>query len=106
MEFQTHFFSILPSTFPSAFKALCASTLGEEEDPEMWKTFETLGLLERYENLVASVCYERIEARVKETCVREWNEPMLVTLRSWMAQYMVPWMIMPYARAARTSTCI
>ncbi len=43
MEFQTHFFSILPPTFPSAFKALCASTLGEEEDPEMWKTFETLG---------------------------------------------------------------
>ncbi|KLO14760.1 Cullin [Schizopora paradoxa] len=101
MEFQTHFFSILPPTFPSAFKALCASTLGQPADPEMWQTFETLGLLDRYENLVASVCYEQIEARVQETCVGEWSQPMLSQLRSWMADDIVQWMIMPYARAAR-----
>lgn len=106
MEFQTHFFSILPSTFPSAFKALCASTLGQPADPDMWQTFELLGLLDRYENLVASVCYEQIEARVQETCVGEWSQPMLSQLRKWMADDIVQWMIMPYARAARNRECL
>ncbi|TDL22152.1 ubiquitin-protein ligase [Rickenella mellea] len=102
LEFQTHLFSILPSSFPSAFKKLCQSTVGAEPDAQLWGDFERLGLLDRYENLIASVCYEQIEGQVLETCVGRWNEPMLAGLRGWMADKIVPWMILPYARGAKT----
>lgn len=105
-EFQTHLYSALPPSFPRGFKALCASTVnGGPPDQQLWIAFETLGLLDRYENLVASVCYEQIEARVKETCVGVWNEQMLNGLRTWMAEQIVPWMILPYARGAKSRTC-
>ena len=60
-----------------------------------------LGLLDRYESLISSVCYERIETHVLESCAGKWEEPMLVQLRNWMADKIVPWMVMPYARNAR-----
>lgn len=105
-EFQTHLFSIIPPGFPAGFKRLCESTVGTEPDQKLWGAFETLGLLDRYENLVASVCYEQIEARVAATCVGVWNESMLTSLRNWMAEKIVPWMILPYARGARTRRCL
>lgn len=67
--------------------------------------FDVIGLLDRYENLVASVCYEQIEARTQETCPGVWNEQMLPGLRNWMAEQIVPWMILPYARGAKTREC-
>ncbi|KDQ62714.1 hypothetical protein JAAARDRAFT_30609 [Jaapia argillacea MUCL 33604] len=113
LSFQTHVFSVLPPSFPRAFKALVTSTLPklasdedqeDEEPPDMsvWGSFETLGLVERYESLIASVCYEHIEAYVLEECRGKWSESMLTGLREWMATKVVPWMVYSYARGAKT----
>ncbi|KAI5119040.1 hypothetical protein M0805_005906 [Coniferiporia weirii] len=101
-EFQTHLFSVLPPSFPGAFKRLCESTVGSAQDHPLWMAFDVIGLLDRYENLVASVCYEQIEARTQESCTGVWSEQMLPSLREWMAEQIVPWMILPYARGAKT----
>ncbi|KAG6841615.1 hypothetical protein C0991_009040 [Blastosporella zonata] len=113
LDFQTHLFSTLPPTFTSAFKALCASALlppdpeaegnPEARSPRLWAAFETLGLLDRYEYIVESVGYEHIEAYVLQTCTGEWSKPILEELRIWMADKMIPWMLLPYARSATTS---
>jgi anaphase-promoting complex subunit 2 len=114
LHFRTHLFSILPPSFARGFKKLCASTLPPTDDtgiapyqefrgPALWVAFETLGLVDRYESLVASVGYEHIEAHVVSTCTGKWSEPMLSGLRNWMADEMVPWMLLPYARGATTS---
>ncbi|KAG5644323.1 hypothetical protein DXG03_008681 [Asterophora parasitica] len=110
LSFQTHLFSILPSTFARAFKALCASTLpptdpeaevnAEARSGQIWAAFETLGLLDRYESIVASVGYEHIEAHVLATCTGEWSKPMMEDLRTWMSDKIVSWMLLPYARGA------
>ena len=117
-HFQTHVYSALPATFASGFKALIGatlahSTMGEEtneqtliQSPQLWSCFDTLGLTERYEALVASVCYEHIEKHVVETCAGSWDEPMLASLRDWMAEKVVPWMILPYARNAKTGAFV
>jgi anaphase-promoting complex subunit 2 len=73
------------------------------QDSKLWPSFEILGLADRYESLIASVCYEHIEAHVLETCTGKWDGPMLVKLREWMADKVVPWMLLPYARGAKTS---
>ncbi|KAH8114497.1 Cullin [Phellopilus nigrolimitatus] len=101
-EFQTHLFAALPPTFPGAFKRLCVSTVGSVQDQQLWIAFDSIGLLDRYENLVASVCYELIETRVQETCAGIWGEQMLPSLRNWMAEQIVPWMILPYARGSKS----
>ena len=113
LTFRTHLFSILPPSFPRGFKALCASTLpslsDDEEDttitpkPAMWAAFETLGLFDRYEALIASVVYQHIETHVVETCVNKWDEPVLPSLKDWMSKKIVKWMVSPYARGAKTS---
>ncbi|OBZ71191.1 Anaphase-promoting complex subunit 2 [Grifola frondosa] len=126
LAFQTHVFSVLPPSFSSGFKDLIASTFtlsystsppswtmgpssSEVKTPPvrpdipLWTAYDTLGLLDRYESLISSVCYEHIEAHVLETCTGKWGEPMLAPLREWMADKVVPWMIMPYARGARTA---
>jgi len=74
-------------------------------DSKLWPSFELLGLADRYEALIASVCYEHIEAHVLETCAGKWDEPMLNRLREWMANKVVPWMLLPYARGAKTGAC-
>ena len=101
-EFQMQLYSILPPTFPNAFKQLCRSTMDAEQAGELLSAFDSIGLLDRYENLVASVCYEQIEERVAETCVGIWNEQMLSGLRDWMADNIVPWLILLYAREAKS----
>lgn len=101
-EFHTNLFSSLPPSFAGAFKKLCESTVGAEPEPTLWMSFELLGLLERYENLVASVCYEQIEARVQALCPGNWSEQMLPVLRTWMSNEILQWMILPYARDAKT----
>lgn len=81
VHFQTHVFSVLPPTFAGGFKALISATLAaftspsndpsvdsSMQDSRLWSSFETLGLTERYEALVASVCYEHIENHVVEVC--------------------------------------
>ncbi len=115
VNFQTHLFSILPATFAGGFKKLLAATLAfftegatpnvpaSVQDSKLWPSFEILGLADRYESLIASVCYEHIEAYVLETCAGKWDEPMLIKLREWMADKVVPWMLLPYARGAKTS---
>ncbi|KAH9891559.1 ubiquitin-protein ligase [Cubamyces lactineus] len=125
LAFQTHIFSIFPPSFSRGFKELIASTFDlvnascpppwaiprdlppTEQQPRpdymLWTACETLGLLDRYESLISSVCYEHIEAHVYETCAKKWDEPMLPKLREWMTEKIVPWMIMPYARGARNA---
>lgn len=71
----------------------------------MWAAFETLGLFDRYEALIASVVYQHIEAHVLETCAGKWDEPVLPGLRDWMGKKVIKWMFSPYARGAKTSGC-
>ena len=115
VNFQTHLFSVLPATFAGGFKKLLAATLAfftegatpnipaSAQDAKLWPSFELLGLADRYESLIASVCYEHIEAHVLEMSAGKWDESVLVRLREWMADKVVPWMLLPYARGAKTS---
>jgi anaphase-promoting complex subunit 2 len=70
-------------------------------DLRLWAAFECLGMLERYESLISSVCYEAIEKHVWDKCAKSWAEPELANLREWMTDCIVPWMLLPYARGAR-----
>ncbi len=70
-------------------------------DVPLWNAFEQLGMQERYETLISSVCYEYIENHILETCAKEWDRPMLYILREWMTNRIVPWMVLPYAKGAR-----
>lgn len=115
VNFHTHLFSVLPATFAGGFKKLLAATLAfftegatpdipaSVQDSKLWPSFELLGLADRYESLIASVCYEHIEAHVLEASAGKWDEAVLVKLREWMADKVVPWMLLPYARGAKTS---
>jgi anaphase-promoting complex subunit 2 len=115
--FQTHLFSVLPASFPRGFKALIASTLKPYTDPAsppssptlsapstpardltLWTAFNTLGLLNWYESLISSVCYEAIEMHILGSCAGRWGEAVLGQLREWMGERVVPWMLLPYAR--------
>ncbi|KAJ7028436.1 hypothetical protein C8F04DRAFT_1119316 [Mycena alexandri] len=102
LTFQTQLFSILPPAFVRGFKALCASTLVPvaQHTPQMWEAFEILGLTDRYEGIIASVGYERIEDYVRETCAGKWDAPCLEGLRAWMTEQIVPWMLPMYAKGA------
>lgn len=122
--FQTHAFSILPSSFSQGFKGLVASTLNPDYatrpplwmatlfssrdptqlrwDQPLWLAFEQLGMIERYESLISSVCYEHIESHILTVCAKVWDRPALADMRAWMTDQIVPWLIMPYARGART----
>jgi anaphase-promoting complex subunit 2 len=71
----------------------------------MFGEFEELGLIDRYESVIASVGYEHIEAHVLETCTGQWGNTMLDVLRSWMSDKVVPWMLVIYARGAATGGC-
>ena len=117
LDFQTRLFSALPPSFNHAFKQLCAALLepsNPDESPSkswnvnsnsgIWKNFEFLGLLDRYENVIASVGYEFIEQHVKESCKGRWDKPILEDLRVWMSNRVVPWMLQVYARGASNRT--
>lgn len=69
----------------------------------MWEAFETLGLLDRYENIIASVGYEHIEAHVVSNFAGQWSTSVLAELRKWMTNQVVPWMLLMYGRNATTS---
>ncbi len=123
LAFQTHLFSVLPTSFTRGFRDLIHLTFGlthkasapdwlftlidtqdqalPRVDIPLWAAFEELGLLDRYESLVSSVCHEYVEAHILEACAKKWNEPMLTKTREWMTDQIVPWMVMPYARGAR-----
>ncbi|KAJ7814071.1 hypothetical protein B0H13DRAFT_2242786 [Mycena leptocephala] len=105
LTFQTQLFSILPPGFVRGFKALCASTLVPvaQHTPQMWEAFEVLGLTDRYEGIIASVGYERIEDYVRETCTGKWDKPCLEGLRVWMSVQIVPWMLPMYAKGAAST---
>jgi anaphase-promoting complex subunit 2 len=77
-------------------------TLPDTEDPNVliWQAIETLGLIDRYETIIATVGYEFIEQHVLETCAGEWSRPLLGELRNWMSDKVVPWMLLIYARGA------
>ncbi|KAF9220918.1 hypothetical protein BS17DRAFT_713130 [Gyrodon lividus] len=107
LAFQTHLFSILPTSFARGVKTLVAATLvrtvsqpSDHHDRALWQAFDSLSLIERYETLIASVGYEYIESHVLEICTGQWAEPMLANLRSWMIDKIVPWMLWPFARGA------
>ncbi|KAG1742334.1 uncharacterized protein EDB91DRAFT_1128723 [Suillus paluster] len=107
LAFQTYLFSVLPPSFARGIKALVSATLqrtvSQSQDPQdrvLWQAFDTLSLIDRYETLIASIGYEFIESYVVETCAEKWSEPMLATLRAWMIDKIVPWMLYPFARGA------
>ncbi|THH27993.1 hypothetical protein EUX98_g6192 [Antrodiella citrinella] len=125
LAFQTHVYSVLPPSFTRGFKELVTLTFslsnvtaGSEwllaifnqtdrssnrVDAALWSAFQRLGLSERYESLISSICYEYVEKHIWKTCVGKWDEPMLNTIRDWMANKIVPWMLMPFARGAKNS---
>lgn len=85
-QFQRNLFSSLPPTFAAAFKCLVQATLRKDDDnlasliphhKPLWDTFEILGLVDRYESVIAAVAYEFIEAHVLESCKGDWAEPKL-----------------------------
>ena len=41
----------------------------------IWKKIEILGLIDRYESIIASVGYEYIEEHVLKTCTGQWAKP-------------------------------
>ncbi|KAF9564194.1 hypothetical protein CPC08DRAFT_734567 [Agrocybe pediades] len=114
LNFQTRLFSVLPPSFADGFKRLCSLLLqppGDEAEQEgyewnpgayaaLWKDFEMLGLIDRYESIIASVGYEFIENYILTKCSGEWVNPMLEDLRVWMSDRVVPWMLHVYARGA------
>ena len=71
----------------------------------MFGELEELGLIHGYENVIASVGYEYIEAHVLETYAGQWGNTMLNLLRLWMSDKVVPWMLVIYARGAATGGC-
>ena len=123
LAFQTHVYSVLPASFTQGFKALVTLTFNLTHDATgsewlftlfpksdrpstrvdlpLWNAFQQLGLSDRYESLISSICYEYVEGYILKTCAQKWDEPMLSSIRSWMADKIVPWMIMPFARGAR-----
>ncbi|KAI9465102.1 ubiquitin-protein ligase [Lactarius psammicola] len=107
VNFQTHVFSgfkrLLAATLALFTEGVTPDVPASVQDSRLWPSFELLGLADRYESLIASVCYEHIETHVLETCAGKWNEPMLSQLREWMAEKVVPWMLLPYARGAKTA---
>ncbi|TFK26875.1 ubiquitin-protein ligase [Coprinopsis marcescibilis] len=116
LAFQTRLFSALPPSFTCGFKSLCAWCLSPEEFPPsdslsaltpnmgvVWRDFEALGLIDRYESVIASVGYERIEKQVVEVCEGNWAKPMMEELRNWMTAKVVPWMLQIYARGASST---
>ena len=85
-QFQRNLFSSLPPTFAAAFKCLVQATLRKDDEnlasfiphhKPLWDTFEILGLVDRYESVIAAVAYEFIEAHVLESCKGDWAEPKL-----------------------------
>lgn len=125
LTFQTHVFSVLPPSFTRGFKSLIMLTFDISlratapawllevipqndttpirADVPLWTALDKLGLLDRYESLISNVCYEYIESYILETCANRWDESMLTNIRDWMADRIVPWMMMPYARGARSA---
>ncbi|RXW21342.1 hypothetical protein EST38_g4511 [Candolleomyces aberdarensis] len=114
--FRTCLFSILPPSFASGFKALVSWALSPEDFPPtdsltartpiatVWQHCETLGFLGRYESVISSVGYERIERHVLETCEGNWSSPMLPELRVWMTNKVLPWLLAIYVRGAANTT--
>lgn len=104
LAFQTHLFSHLPPTFSGALHDLLISTLPPAPaDPPLWNAFERLGLLTRYESLISGVAYDHIGKHVEESCKGKWEKPILSEMRDWMADCMLPWMVLPYARGANNA---
>ncbi|KAL1740891.1 hypothetical protein HDZ31DRAFT_46560 [Schizophyllum fasciatum] len=110
-QFQRNLFSSLPPTFAAAFKTLVQATLRKDDTGSipivphhkpLWDTFELLGLVDRYESVIAAVGYEYIEDHVILSCTGNWEEPQLEKLRSWMTENLVEWMLLTYARDARS----
>jgi anaphase-promoting complex subunit 2 len=71
-------------------------------DQPLWQAFEQLGMTERYESLIASVCYEHIEEHIVNTYSKVWDKLCLEEAREWMSRHVVPWLLMPYAPNAKT----
>ncbi|KAH9169016.1 ubiquitin-protein ligase [Lactarius sanguifluus] len=104
VNFQTHVFSVLPAAFAAGFKRLLAATLAlftegatpgvpaSVQDSRLWPSRSS-----------RACAYEHIETHVLETCAGKWDELMLSQLREWMAEKVVPWMLLPYARGAKTA---
>ncbi|KAJ3503214.1 hypothetical protein NLJ89_g8534 [Agrocybe chaxingu] len=117
LNFQTRVFSALPANFTTAFKNLCRALLVPPPDDDeglsrrwdssihatTWRNFDFLGMMDRYESIIASVGYEYIEQHVLDTCTGEWSKPMLEVLRTWMSDRVVPWMLHVYARGAKSA---
>ncbi|KAF7291998.1 Anaphase-promoting complex subunit 2 [Mycena indigotica] len=105
LTFQTRLFSALPAEFLGGFKALCASSLVKPSPhtAQMWASFETLGMADRYEGIVATVGYERIEHYIHETYAKKWDGQILPDLRKWMSTNIVPWMLPMYAKGASST---
>ncbi|GJE99308.1 Anaphase-promoting complex subunit 2 domain-containing protein [Phanerochaete sordida] len=122
--FQTHLYSILPPSFTTGFRDLISATFDftsfeaapqwlltrfpcphgiPRPDFTLWTIMQELGLIERYETLILSVCYERIEGHVLEASEKVWDRQMLQEMRDWMSREVVPWLTMPYARDARSA---
>jgi anaphase-promoting complex subunit 2 len=112
--FQTHLYTTLPPSFNVGFQRLVRFTLdkapswaGDVQLPSslldfsIWKQFEALGMLERYENIVHSVVYGYMEDHVERECRGTWTEKLL-EMNEWLSTELFPWLFHPFAQQARS----
>ncbi|TFK95789.1 ubiquitin-protein ligase [Pterulicium gracile] len=71
--------------------------------PTLFSAFDTLGLIDRYDSLLASVGYTFISAHISSTCARQWTKPVLPELRKWMTDVIVPWLVVGYAPGCKSA---
>ncbi|EJD53705.1 hypothetical protein AURDEDRAFT_141713 [Auricularia subglabra TFB-10046 SS5] len=102
-SFTTNLHLALPQSFPEAFVALLQSTIGDTSDTNLFSQLETLGLLNRYEALLAAVICEQIEAQIDEMCPGKWDKPCLPILRHWLGDKVVQWLLAQYSSTRRNS---
>lgn len=71
----------------------------------IWDTFDVLGMLDRYETVIASVGYEYIERVIRATCAQQWERAVMPELRRWMAGRIKPWLRSVYAKDIEDGGC-
>ncbi|KZW04109.1 hypothetical protein EXIGLDRAFT_716114 [Exidia glandulosa HHB12029] len=102
--FKSNLHIALPPSFPEAFVYLVQSTIGDLSDTDLFKELHMLGMLDRYEALVASVVCEQIERQIETLCPGKWDEPRLPELRHWLGDKVVAWLMEQYSRAGTSAS--
>ncbi|GAA94539.1 uncharacterized protein L969DRAFT_125103 [Mixia osmundae IAM 14324] len=93
----------LPARLPDAVQLLFSDLLSDSSSSESLQSLTAmrqLGLLARYEPVVYTVAYSRIEETVRSTCASVFDTPgLLQQLRDWIVHTLAPWLGLVYGSA-------